>query len=264
MKCDAFEAVITDLARSTRGEDPEHREALTHAESCVRCNARLAEEMALTAVFSEAAADTCKAPERVETALLAAYRERRSPGSGQGAGRTAALVWRIAATAVITVLSVTAYRALNGLRQQEIVLEGTSPEASAPAVPVPVDPGSAAGVATAAVADNPMAVAPGSSGPRVDTRSVPAPEIPAPAEIATDFMPLTSEGGIALMESGQLMRVRLPRSALAAVGLPVNPELADQPVTAQVLIGQDGIARAIRFLNEPNAGFAKTKMQSKQ
>ena len=112
-------------------------------------------------------------------------------------------------------------------------------------------------------AENPMAMAPGASGPGMNIQGVPTPEISVPAEIATEFMPLTSEGGIALMESGQLMRVRLPRSALAAVGLPVNPELTDQPVTAQVLIGQDGIARAIRFLNATNVGFAQTKMMAK-
>jgi len=94
----------------------------------------------------------------------------------------------------------------------------------------------------------------------------PAPEAqdPAAAEIATEFMPLTSESGIAMMESGMVVRVTLPRSALATVGLPVNPELADRPVTAQVLIGQDGVARAIRFLNDSKGGFVKTNMQSKQ
>jgi len=37
-------------------------------------------------------------------------------------------------------------------------------------------------------------------------------------------------------------------AALIAVGLPVDAEMADTPVKADVLIGHDGLARAIRFV----------------
>lgn len=50
------------------------------------------------------------------------------------------------------------------------------------------------------------------------------------------------------MESGQLIRVQIPRSALVSFGLPVNVERADAPVTADLLLGEDGLARAIRFV----------------
>jgi hypothetical protein len=41
----------------------------------------------------------------------------------------------------------------------------------------------------------------------------------------------------------------MPRSALIAFGLPVSVEHADAPVKAELLLGEDGIARAIRFIH---------------
>jgi negative regulator of sigma E activity len=68
------------------------------------------------------------------------------------------------------------------------------------------------------------------------------------AEIATDFMPLTYDGGAMAMESGHVVRVELPRTALVSMGLPMNPERAGELVKADVLMGDDGVARAIRFV----------------
>jgi hypothetical protein len=45
-----------------------------------------------------------------------------------------------------------------------------------------------------------------------------------------------------------MVRVELPGSALGEVGLPVDPETAKTPVKADVLLGDDGLARAIRFV----------------
>jgi hypothetical protein len=67
-------------------------------------------------------------------------------------------------------------------------------------------------------------------------------------EIATDFMPLTYDGGAMAMESGHVVRVELPRSALISMGLPMNPERAGELIKADVLMGDDGVARAIRFV----------------
>ncbi len=68
------------------------------------------------------------------------------------------------------------------------------------------------------------------------------------AEIATDFIPLMQGGQFAQAEGGHLVRVELPRSAMASFGLPVNYERAGGRVKADVLLGDDGIARAIRFV----------------
>lgn len=72
---------------------------------------------------------------------------------------------------------------------------------------------------------------------------------PAPApEVTTEFFPLAHGGGLASGEGGQVVRVELPRTALASFGLPVNADTAGGRVRADVLFGEDGTARAIRFV----------------
>jgi hypothetical protein len=66
--------------------------------------------------------------------------------------------------------------------------------------------------------------------------------------VATEFIPLLQGGQFAPAEGGHLVRVEMPRSALASFGLPVNAEAAGGRVKADVLLGEDGIARAIRFV----------------
>lgn len=50
------------------------------------------------------------------------------------------------------------------------------------------------------------------------------------------------------LEFGAVVRVRLPRSALRLAGLPVNEERLAERIQADVLLGQDGTARAVRFV----------------
>ena len=68
-------------------------------------------------------------------------------------------------------------------------------------------------------------------------------------EVATTFLPLTYSG--VPITSGQIVRLEVPRAALASFGLaPV--ESLDAPssgtVLADVLVGEDGLARAVRFV----------------
>ena len=67
-------------------------------------------------------------------------------------------------------------------------------------------------------------------------------------EVATDFMPLGYLNAAALQDGGQIVRVELPRSALVNFGLPVNMDRYNEKVKADVLLGVDGMAHAIRFV----------------
>ena len=40
----------------------------------------------------------------------------------------------------------------------------------------------------------------------------------------------------------------MPRFALARFGMPMNMDRADETIKADVLLGADGLARAIRFV----------------
>ena len=67
-------------------------------------------------------------------------------------------------------------------------------------------------------------------------------------EIATDFIPLRYMNAASLQDGGQIIRVELPRSALATFGLPVNMDRYNEKVKADVIVGVDGLAHAIRFV----------------
>ena len=67
-------------------------------------------------------------------------------------------------------------------------------------------------------------------------------------EIATDFIPLRYMNAASLQDGGQIIRVELPRSALANFGLPVNMDRYNEKVKADVIFGVDGLAHAIRFV----------------
>jgi hypothetical protein len=67
-------------------------------------------------------------------------------------------------------------------------------------------------------------------------------------EIVTDFMPVSYGDNLNDIDNGRIVRVEMPRSALAQFGLPVNMERAGERIKADVLIGDDGMARAIRFV----------------
>jgi hypothetical protein len=71
---------------------------------------------------------------------------------------------------------------------------------------------------------------------------------PDEAEVVTEFFPLREGEDITALDSLEVVRVELPGSALGEVGLPVDPETMNEPVKADVVLGQDGLARAIRFV----------------
>jgi hypothetical protein len=68
------------------------------------------------------------------------------------------------------------------------------------------------------------------------------------SEVATQFMPLSYAGPINPQDGGQLVRVELSRVAMLSMGLPVNMDRYSERVKADVLLGADGLARAIRFV----------------
>lgn len=65
-------------------------------------------------------------------------------------------------------------------------------------------------------------------------------------EVVTDFFPLVFAPPDLL--HGLLLRVTVPASTMRLAGLPVLPEQANDPVQADLLIGDDGATRAIRFV----------------
>jgi len=63
------------------------------------------------------------------------------------------------------------------------------------------------------------------------------------------FIPLPNAAKLADTEDVNVVRVEMPRSAMMAVGIEVSPERAEELVQADVMLGPDGLARAVRFLD---------------
>ena len=78
-------------------------------------------------------------------------------------------------------------------------------------------------------------------------RNLPSKKIenPRKSEIATDFIALSF---LPATESGQIVRVKVPRSMLVSLGVTTRVEKNSELVNAEIILGDDGAARAIRFL----------------
>jgi hypothetical protein len=77
-------------------------------------------------------------------------------------------------------------------------------------------------------------------------------------EVTTAFLPLAYSG--VPTSNGQLVRLVVPRTALVSFGLaPIeSPSSQSGTVLADVLVGEDGLARAIRFVAQ---GFSPASTQ---
>jgi hypothetical protein len=73
--------------------------------------------------------------------------------------------------------------------------------------------------------------------------------VPArPAIVALSFYELPSASEYPPVEDAMVVRVQLPMSSLRLMGLSISEESADERVQADVLVGQDGLARGVRFV----------------
>jgi hypothetical protein len=61
---------------------------------------------------------------------------------------------------------------------------------------------------------------------------------------------LPGAGALPPLESGSIVRVSLPITTLPWYGIQIVPDLGRGPVTAELLIAQDGQPRAIRLVND--------------
>jgi hypothetical protein len=261
MKCSEFELIVSDLAHGRVIDDVEREPALAHATGCHVCAARLADEQRLSAGLKALAdfEENRNVPQRVETALLARFRQNmlKEPVQPVKIHRVNIPRWAWAAAAVVLValsLIVAGTIRQNSGTSQKIVEKPTP--ATRETIVVQPDK-------LSAVENNPKVQRthkPKRAG-QVLTQKKPVVPISdrvmikeemtlyiGEQEITTDFMPVLFSADTQPMERGQLIRVQMPRSALLKFGLPMNFERANVPVKADLLIGDDGLAQAIRFV----------------
>ena len=252
MNCQRFESVVSELARGRMMAAEQRSEALAHSDECDDCAARLGDEQMLTLGLQSLAIEmeSLEAPREIEAKLLEAFcaREVAVPITK----RSNSHYWLAAIAAMLLIaISVVVFRWNNRPAdepRQAIKQEEPQPK---PQINDKSNKQLAHDIEKPAVDDSlPQPSKPRRHRPvslrRPDSVSV---ANHATKEIATDFIPLSYMSAASLQqEGGQIIRVQLPRSALANFGLPVNMDRYNEKVKADVLYGVDGMARAIRFV----------------
>ena len=242
MNCQKFESVVSELARGQMMAAEQRAEALAHSDVCDYCAARLGDEQMLTLGLQSLAGEmeSLEAPGEVEAKLLEAFRTR--PAFKKSVPIRVNPRYWIAAVAAMLLIAISL-----------VVFSWTRRPTANPGLAAkqeePQPKQVAQDIEKPAALESPQPVKRKRNRPlssrRADTASV---ANHVTKEIATDFIPLTYMGPASLQEGGQIIRVQLPRSALANFGLPVNMDRYNEKVKADVIYGVDGMARAIRFV----------------
>jgi hypothetical protein len=245
MNCRAFESVVVSIVRKQLLDLTTREQALSHTEVCALCCNRLAEERALFEGVRSVVAELAKleAPACVEASLLAAFREHAAqppqPTVVAFPVRTSQRrIRRLAAAAAILIL-------ISGL-----ALFWSDSSAPLPLVREEVEVPKPPTIADASPSANTTVIRDNKESRRRPARRRRQEHQPSSSEVevATEFFPLLEGRDLDSMENGRIVRIELPGSALAAVGLVSGGESSSEPVEAEVVLGPDGLARAIRFV----------------
>jgi len=265
MNCQKFEEVVNDIARAQLIAVALREEALAHIRECVQCGRRLEDELCLTSRLRglAAAIESIDTPESLPVRLFEAFDRRPWPARRRwaGIGRRS---WVAVAAALLLViggfsLRMTRWRHSIPVTPVVDTVAVSTRESQA-------EKGSASPSYVPVVSRNPP--------PRAQARPVRKPtrrqrsnDSPTSGEIvshhsheiATDFF-LINYSAVTLAEGGRVIRLTLPRSAMARFGLPVNMDRANEPVKADVILGIDNLPQAIRFVQEmASAGVPNPK-----
>jgi hypothetical protein len=259
MKCEDFSYFVSDLARHQVLEARVRDGALDHATTCAGCRLRLDDEKRLSSHLRALAQamNPLEARSEVETRVVNAFRSRTDNSPRFKAQRRK--YWApiaAAAAVVLLVVSLLMMHWAHRLSPHENLAATITDKVETPLSTSENETNSLPHSSTKdrplknTLAKKPRA---GYSAPshrsnlgREENSSPNSSNLKT--EIATDFFRIGDTSPLSLADGGQLVRVQLPRSTLMKFGLPVNVDRANERVKADVLLGSDGIARAIRFV----------------
>lgn len=216
MTCREFEGDIVELARGSERDAAAAERLRAHLDRCAGCAARLEGERQLTAALKAMAGaePTSTRAAAIEAELLAAFAGQQAAATRQ-APRTRSITPAVRAWLAAAAVLVLAVAAWQGITRW----------------PSAADTAARAGAGSARVEGAPEAR-----------------PVPAGGGQALQFVALPTAIGLPALESGHIVRVELPAADLPAYGFDVTPQPAAGAVQADVLVGQDGQPRAIRFV----------------
>ncbi len=242
MKCTDFERHILLLANDQLVDAARREMSQAHVRLCGRCGHRLSEEQNLIAGIRAVRADlvTETAPPRVELKLLDAVRTQASKATVKDV-KPHLTVWQwgaVAAGVLVLISTVAVFCLHSAFREKRADIISVETPAPAPATPqqqslrVGLEP-----ERTVVNIQKARRVRHAASHTTATERKA-----------VTEFYPLLRGDDLSALEGIRVVTVELPSSALAEVGLPSPPAGEATSVRAEVLLGQDGVARAIRFV----------------
>ena len=259
MSCQRYEADLVDLARGGLGGGDVDASVRLHLEACEACAARFERERRLSeGLRALSAAITVPANEVAERRLMMAFASAHPPSRRSAwqrvlpalrTGQVTAGVsdrWWLAAAACIFFF-VGAWATVEW-RTRTTTPQGTATSVQA-VLPAPAEqPQVVEQVESPVPAPVPLvAESRRAPAPRI-VRTAQRNELPQDTDRFAGFIPLPAAGGLPGFDSGMIVRVALPTASLPAYGLAITPE-SSRTVNADLLVGQDGQARAIKLVS---------------
>jgi hypothetical protein len=232
MNCEEFELIGLDAERDATLSEAARAAAREHASTCPRCAALQDSWQAARVELHAFGEDTAmaQAPARVEMRLRQEFRTQHVT---MRVRRTAvAGAWALAAAAVLA--GAVSWRNWRRMPREE----ASKHEMSVPSAPErnPANPSENFSAAAKAAET--------SAEPKKVSKS--APPVAANEEDGGRFTLLP--GSLpAETEDAAIVRVRMQRGALGALGLPVNEERAGEWIQVDLLVGNDGLPQAVRL-----------------
>jgi hypothetical protein len=232
MNCEEFELIGLDAERDATLNEPVRASAREHASICSRCAALHDSWQAARVELRAFAADRAlaQAPARVEMRLRQEFRTQHVT---LRARRTAVVVgWALAAAAVLA--GAVSWRNWRRTPREE----ASKHEMSVPTAPERNAENASENLSAAAkVAETPA-----------EPKSVPRNTSPVTANEEDGGRFTLLPGSLpAETEDAAIVRVRMQRGALGALGLPVNEERAGEWIQVDLLVGNDGLPQAVRL-----------------
>jgi hypothetical protein len=272
MNCRTFEHIVLELAGEKAIDAALRQEGIDHSAECPACGVRLASERWLGRGLSHLAMGNGEVvlPQALEDQLLAEFRKAKRAGSNNVSRPdfarknyhwSMAIAAAVAAAVVAAGFMLVVRRDKGAPTSQERVAIRPTPTGSKEIEPLKPDENPVEAVQDLGSDKGSLATAtPNLKGPRGVRRYAPrfiesaantaaSPQLNSDEqEFGTDFIPVSYSSAITPVESGRVVRVELPRTALASFGLPMNMAQGSDRIKADVLIDDYGTARAIRFV----------------
>jgi len=225
MTCAQFEEILHDLDRPGTSGLAMRELALVHAEACSNCALLLIESESLDFGLHTLSLhdEHSQASPQMEAALLGEFRSR------QAAARNAATLMAFPTRGRAVRWQV----AVIGVAAMALVALGISRARIGVAPNQPV-------VKTAA---------PSNTNEQYALESDPQLNELAGSEDGTAFVSLPYADDPTSLEGGAVVRVVMPRSALASLGLPMSGAVGTDAIPAELIVSADGTPQAIRLVS---------------